>query len=64
MEGGTYILRCADEFWSVRNLKAHIEAGDFQEYRNMPNDFLYQFLVKRIYKKHLMLSKVNTFIII
>ena len=34
-----YILRCADEFWSVRNLKNHLHADDYVSYGSMPNNF-------------------------
>jgi len=34
-----YILRCADEFWTVANLKHHIRNGDYSSFGNMPNNF-------------------------
>jgi predicted nuclease of restriction endonuclease-like (RecB) superfamily len=34
-----YIIRCADEFWSVANLKNHLRADDFSSYGSMPNNF-------------------------
>jgi predicted nuclease of restriction endonuclease-like (RecB) superfamily len=34
-----YILRCADEFWSVANLKNHLRADDYASYGSMPNNF-------------------------
>ena len=35
-----YILRCADEFWSVANLKKHLSADDYAFFGSMPNNFL------------------------
>ncbi|MDR2910258.1 MAG: PDDEXK nuclease domain-containing protein [Bacteroidales bacterium] len=34
-----YILRCADEFWSVASLKNHLCSDDFSSYGRMPNNF-------------------------
>jgi predicted nuclease of restriction endonuclease-like (RecB) superfamily len=34
-----YILRCADEFWSYRNLKNHILADEYARYGSLPNNF-------------------------
>ena len=34
-----YILRCANEFWSVSVLKKHLRDNDFASYGNMPNNF-------------------------
>ena len=34
-----YILRCADEFWSVENLKNHLRADDYISYGSLPNNF-------------------------
>jgi len=34
-----YILRNADEFWSVENLKNHLRANDYAVYGGMPNNF-------------------------
>jgi len=34
-----YILRCADEFWSYRNLKNHLLADEYTKYGNLPNNF-------------------------
>lgn len=34
-----YILRCADEFWSVADLKNHLRADDYASFGNMPNNF-------------------------
>ncbi len=34
-----YILRCADEFWSVASLKNHLSADEFSSYGRMPNNF-------------------------
>jgi len=34
-----YILRCADEFWSVENLKIRLRANDYIAYGSMPNNF-------------------------
>ena len=35
-----YILRCADEFWSVAGLKDHLRANEFVAFGNIPNNFL------------------------
>ena len=34
-----YILRCADEFWSFRTLKNHLNADDYTAYGNLQNNF-------------------------
>jgi hypothetical protein len=34
-----YILRCADEFWSVAMLKNHLKDNDFAAYGRLPNNF-------------------------
>jgi len=34
-----YILRCADECWSVSSLKNHLRANDYATYGSMPNNF-------------------------
>jgi predicted nuclease of restriction endonuclease-like (RecB) superfamily len=34
-----YILRCANEFWSVANLKNHLLTDDFTAYGSLPNNF-------------------------
>jgi hypothetical protein len=34
-----YILRCADEFWSVTTLKNHLKDNDFAAYGRLPNNF-------------------------
>jgi len=34
-----YILRCADEFWSVTNLKNHLNADDYTSFGSIPNNF-------------------------
>ena len=34
-----YILRCADEFWSVVNLKNRLQADDFASFGSLPNNF-------------------------
>jgi predicted nuclease of restriction endonuclease-like (RecB) superfamily len=34
-----YILRCADEFWSFRALKNHLNADDYTVYGSLPNNF-------------------------
>ena len=34
-----YIMRCADEFWGFRKLKAHLKANDYKVYGNLPNNF-------------------------
>jgi predicted nuclease of restriction endonuclease-like (RecB) superfamily len=34
-----YILRCADEFWSVTTLKNHLKDNDFASYGRLPNNF-------------------------
>jgi predicted nuclease of restriction endonuclease-like (RecB) superfamily len=34
-----YILRCADEFWSVQSLKNHLAADEFVAYGSLPNNF-------------------------
>ena len=34
-----YIIRCADEFWSVATLKNHLRDDDFTSFGNMPNNF-------------------------
>ena len=34
-----YILRCADEFWSVVSLKNHIRADDYTSFGSFPNNF-------------------------
>jgi predicted nuclease of restriction endonuclease-like (RecB) superfamily len=34
-----YIMRCADEFWSFRTLKAHLNADDYTAYGGLPNNF-------------------------
>jgi len=34
-----YILRCADEFWSVENLKNHLRANEYATYGSLPNNF-------------------------
>ena len=34
-----YILRCADEFWSVANLKNRLRADDYASYGSLPNNF-------------------------
>ncbi|MCL2083261.1 MAG: PDDEXK nuclease domain-containing protein [Oscillospiraceae bacterium] len=34
-----YILRCADEFWSVARLKHHILANDYASFGSLPNNF-------------------------
>lgn len=35
-----YILRCADEFWSVANLKNHLRADDYASFGSLPNNFM------------------------
>ena len=35
-----YILRCANEFWSVQTLKDHLRADVYASFGNMPNNFL------------------------
>jgi len=35
-----YILRCADEFWSVENLKNHLHANEYATYGSLPNNFM------------------------
>ena len=34
-----YILRCADEFWSFRNLKNHLLANEYVKFGSLPNNF-------------------------
>jgi len=34
-----YIMRCADEFWGTRTLKAHLKANDYKRYGSLPNNF-------------------------
>jgi predicted nuclease of restriction endonuclease-like (RecB) superfamily len=34
-----YILRCADEFWSVAGLKDHLRANEFVSFGSLPNNF-------------------------
>jgi hypothetical protein len=34
-----YILRCADEFWSYRNLKNHLLVDEYASYGSLPNNF-------------------------
>ena len=34
-----YIIRCADEFWSFRTLKNHLDANDYSVYGSLPNNF-------------------------
>ena len=34
-----YIMRCADEFWSFRTLKNHLETDDYTTYGSLPNNF-------------------------
>jgi len=34
-----YIMRCADEFWSVESLKEHLKSDDYTTYGNLPNNF-------------------------
>jgi predicted nuclease of restriction endonuclease-like (RecB) superfamily len=34
-----YILRCADEFWSVERLKDHLRANEFVTVGSLPNNF-------------------------
>jgi predicted nuclease of restriction endonuclease-like (RecB) superfamily len=34
-----YIVRCADKFWSVENLKNHLRADDYSTYGKIPNNF-------------------------
>jgi predicted nuclease of restriction endonuclease-like (RecB) superfamily len=34
-----YILRCADEFWTVANLKNRLRADDFASFGSLPNNF-------------------------
>ena len=34
-----YILRCADEFWSYRALKNHLDTNDYIAYGSLPNNF-------------------------
>ena len=34
-----YIMRCADEFWSVASLKNHMCANDFASFGSLPNNF-------------------------
>jgi predicted nuclease of restriction endonuclease-like (RecB) superfamily len=34
-----YIIRCANEFWNVENLKNHLNANDYASYGNLPNNF-------------------------
>jgi predicted nuclease of restriction endonuclease-like (RecB) superfamily len=34
-----YILRCADEFWSVAGLKDHLRANEFAAFGSLPNNF-------------------------
>ena len=35
-----YILRCANEFWSVQVLKDHLRADAYTSFGSMPNNFL------------------------
>jgi len=35
-----YILRCANEFWSVAGLKDHLRANEFVAFGNIPNNFV------------------------
>ena len=35
-----YIMRCADEFWSFRSLKAHLLADEYVKYGSLPNNFV------------------------
>ena len=35
-----YVLRCANEFWSVANLKNHLRADDYSSYGSLPNNFV------------------------
>ncbi|MCL2153684.1 MAG: PDDEXK nuclease domain-containing protein [Oscillospiraceae bacterium] len=39
-EAWYYILRCADEFWSVENLKNHLRANEYAAYGSLPNNFM------------------------
>jgi predicted nuclease of restriction endonuclease-like (RecB) superfamily len=34
-----YIVRCANEFWSVSVLKAHLHSNDYASFGNIPNNF-------------------------
>jgi len=34
-----YILRCANEFWSVSALKNHLRSNDYASFGNIPNNF-------------------------
>ena len=34
-----YILRCADEFWSVAALKNHLRSDDYASFGGLPNNF-------------------------
>ena len=34
-----YVLRCADEFWSVQSLKSHLRANEYVSFGSMPNNF-------------------------
>ena len=35
-----YVLRCANEFWSVANLKNHLRADEYSSYGSLPNSFI------------------------
>ena len=34
-----YIIRCANEFWSVSALKSHLRSNDYSSFGNIPNNF-------------------------
>jgi len=34
-----YIVRCANEFWSVSALKSHLRSNDYASFGNIPNNF-------------------------
>jgi len=34
-----YIVRCANEFWSVISLKSHLRANDYASFGSLPNNF-------------------------
>ena len=34
-----YVLRCANEFWTVANLKSHIRDKDYSSFGSLPNNF-------------------------
>lgn len=36
-----YVMRCANEFWSVSNLKDHLRTNEFSAFGNLPNNFAF-----------------------